>query len=62
LARGGRFSPPRERDVMAPVVKGKWNKQSGGALNISEITVKVHRGRRSLRVPTSVACPTPTPK
>lgn len=35
----------RERDVMAWVVKGHLNKQVGGALGISEITVKAHRGR-----------------
>jgi len=36
---------PREREVMALVVKGLLNKQVGGALGISEITVKAHRGR-----------------
>jgi FixJ family two-component response regulator len=36
---------PREREVMALVVSGKLNKQIGGVLGISEITVKVHRGR-----------------
>jgi len=35
----------REREVMALVVKGQLNKQVGGALGISEITVKAHRGR-----------------
>jgi FixJ family two-component response regulator len=35
----------REREVMALVVSGKLNKQIGGLLGISEITVKVHRGR-----------------
>ncbi len=35
----------RERDVMALVVSGKLNKQVGGELGISEITVKAHRGR-----------------
>lgn len=35
----------REREVMALVVTGKLNKQVGGALGISEITVKAHRGR-----------------
>jgi len=35
----------RERDVMAWVVKGHLNKQVGGALGITEITVKAHRGR-----------------
>ncbi len=36
---------PREQEVMALVVRGKLNKQVGGALGISEITVKAHRGR-----------------
>ena len=35
----------REREVMVRVVAGLLNKQVGGALGISEITVKVHRGR-----------------
>ena len=36
---------PRERQVMALVVRGLLNKQVGGDLGISEITVKAHRGR-----------------
>lgn len=35
----------RERQVMALVVSGKLNKQVGDELDISEITVKAHRGR-----------------
>jgi RNA polymerase sigma factor (sigma-70 family) len=35
----------REREVMTLVVKGLMNKQVGGELDISEITVKAHRGR-----------------
>ena len=35
----------REREVMALVVRGQLNKQVGGELGISEITVKQHRGR-----------------
>jgi FixJ family two-component response regulator len=35
----------REREVMALVVAGLLNKQVGGELGISEITVKAHRGR-----------------
>jgi FixJ family two-component response regulator len=35
----------REREVMALVVAGLMNKQVGGDLGISEITVKAHRGR-----------------
>jgi FixJ family two-component response regulator len=34
---------PRERQVMALVVSGLLNKQVGGELGISEITVKAHR-------------------
>jgi len=36
---------PRERQVMAGVVAGRMNKQVGGDLGITEITVKKHRGR-----------------
>lgn len=36
---------PRERQVMGLVVSGLLNKQVGGELGISEITVKAHRGR-----------------
>ena len=36
---------PREREVMALVVRGHLNKQVGGKLGISEITVKAHRGK-----------------
>ncbi len=36
---------PREREVMAAVVAGRLNKQVGGELGISEITVKAHRGK-----------------
>src|SRR6267154_68983 len=36
---------PREQEVMALVVTGLLNKQVGGELGISEITVKAHRGR-----------------
>jgi FixJ family two-component response regulator len=35
----------REREVMALVTAGLMNKQVGGKLDISEITVKAHRGR-----------------
>ena len=34
----------REREVMARVVTGRLNKQIAGDLELSEITVKVHRG------------------
>lgn len=36
---------PREREVMDGVVSGRMNKQVGGDLGITEITVKKHRGR-----------------
>jgi FixJ family two-component response regulator len=36
---------PREREVMSLVVSGLLNKQVGGELGISEITVKGHRGK-----------------
>jgi FixJ family two-component response regulator len=36
---------PREREVMTLVVSGLLNKQVGGELGISEITVKAHRGQ-----------------
>jgi len=36
---------PREQQVMALVVSGLLNKQIGGELGISEITVKAHRGQ-----------------
>jgi FixJ family two-component response regulator len=47
----------REREVMALVVKGLMNKQVGGELDISEITVKAHRGRvmQKMRATTFVA-------
>jgi FixJ family two-component response regulator len=35
----------REREVMSLVVSGRLNKQVGGDLGISEITVKAHRGK-----------------
>ena len=35
---------PRERQVMALVTAGKMNKQVAGELQLSEITVKIHRG------------------
>jgi len=43
----GRYASltPREREVMRLVVSGLLNKQVGGELGISEITVKAHRGQ-----------------
>jgi len=36
---------PREREVLALVTSGLMNKQIAGQLGLSEITVKIHRGR-----------------
>ncbi len=36
---------PREREIMALVTSGLMNKQVAGKIGLSEITVKVHRGR-----------------
>ncbi len=36
---------PRERQVMALVTQGLLNKQVGGELGLSEVTVKAHRGQ-----------------
>lgn len=48
---------PRERQVMAYVVSGLLNKQIGGELGISEITVKAHRGQVMHKMKAdSVAC------
>jgi FixJ family two-component response regulator len=35
---------PREREIMALVGAGRLNKQIAGAISISEVTVKMHRG------------------
>jgi FixJ family two-component response regulator len=35
----------REREVLGLIVRGRLNKQVGGDLGISEITVKAHRGK-----------------
>ena len=35
----------REREIMAGVTAGMLNKQVGAELGLSEITVKIHRGR-----------------
>jgi FixJ family two-component response regulator len=45
---------PRERDVLAHVVRGRLNKQVAYDLGISEVTVKLHRsnGLRKMRVTT----------
>jgi len=36
---------PREREIMEQVVSGLLNKQVAAELNITEFTVKVHRGQ-----------------
>jgi FixJ family two-component response regulator len=41
---------PREREVMKLVVAGLLNKQIGGELGISEITVKAHRGQMTRKM------------
>jgi len=41
---------PRERQVMGLVVSGLLNKQVGGELGISEVTVKAHRGKVMLKM------------
>jgi FixJ family two-component response regulator len=40
----------REKQVMALVVSGLLNKQVGGELDISEITLKAHRGKVMLKM------------
>lgn len=45
LKRCYAFLTRREREVMALVCSGLSNKQVGGELGISEITVKAHRGQ-----------------
>ena len=40
----------REREVMALVAAGLLNKQVGGELGISEITVKAHRGQAMIKM------------
>jgi FixJ family two-component response regulator len=45
LILGHESLTPRERQVMELVVTGLLNKQVGGELGITEITVKAHRGK-----------------
>ena len=42
----------REKEVMALVVEGLMNKQIAGELSLSEITVKIHRGRMMKKMET----------
>src|SRR5262245_17177411 len=63
---------PREREVMALVVSGKLNKQTGRCLGVSEKTVKAHRARvmekmqvdslaELVRIAEKIGVPTPQP-
>jgi FixJ family two-component response regulator len=45
LARSVDLLTPREREVMALVAAGQMNKQIAAALDLSEVTVKVHRAQ-----------------
>lgn len=45
LLEAYRTLTPREREIMASVVSGRLNKIIAADLNISEITVKAHRGK-----------------
>jgi FixJ family two-component response regulator len=47
---------PREREVIALVVSGLLNKQVGGELGISEITVKAHQGRMMRKMKADSLC------
>ena len=53
LRNGYASLTPREQQVMALVVSGLLNKEVGGELGISEITVKAHRGQvmQKMRAP-----------
>jgi FixJ family two-component response regulator len=45
LLQAYRTLTPREQEIMASVVSGRLNKIIAADLNISEITVKAHRGK-----------------
>jgi FixJ family two-component response regulator len=45
LRRRYELLTPREREVMAFVASGLMNKQIAAELNLSEITIKIHRGK-----------------
>ena len=36
---------PREREIMGLVTSGLMNKQIAGEIGVSEVTVKLHRGK-----------------
>lgn len=46
----------REREVMAFVASGLMNKQIAGEMNLSEITVKIHRGAGDAQDGRALAC------
>jgi FixJ family two-component response regulator len=41
---------PREQQIMAMATAGLMNKQIAGELGLSEITVKIHRGKVSRKM------------
>jgi len=53
VARRFQTLTPREREVMALVVRGMLNKQIAFALGASEKTVKIHRGRMMAKMKVS---------
>jgi len=46
---------PREREVMAGVLKGRLNKQIAADIGVSEVTVKFHRGQLMRKMKASSA-------
>ena len=48
---------PREREIMGLVTAGLMNKQVAGRLDLSEITVKIHRGN-VMRKMVNISCST----
>lgn len=46
----------REQEVLALVITGRLNKQVGGELGISEITVKAHRGKLMRKMHAGSVC------
>jgi Response regulator len=44
-ARALQFLTPREREILPLVVTGRLNKQVAGQLELSEMTVKIHRSQ-----------------
>ena len=64
FAPATRHSPHATREVMALVVSGLLNKQVGGELGITEITVKAHRGQlmRKMQAEFSALVSSPWPR